>query len=154
MLTSPVTQAQHCPNYRKRKNRIASQIVRDQARERLNKDIQTYELFNSICKCYGPQKWVPSEFKDGDIPADSAADRKERNRIASRNSRVRKRAMEAELQSRLSVLQDSLQPSFEPPLDFAFPFNEEDASSIEVKIGGRIFQSGTWVQGEFGWVHK
>ena len=141
MSTSPATQAKHCPKYRKRKNRIAAQVSRDKAREKFNKDLQTYELFNSICKWFGPQKWVPSEFNGGDIPV--VGDRKEKNRISSRNSRVRKKAMQVELQTRLSVLQESLKPSFEAPMDFSFPFNEANV----VK-----FQSGTWVLGKLGWV--
>jgi hypothetical protein len=102
---------------RQRNCEIAQQN-RDLKKKQIKSKIKTYTLFNDICKIFKEQEWVPSAFKQGDIALEG--ERKEKNRIASRNSRVRAKAMEAELDSRIVVLERALEPTF-MPLDFAFP---------------------------------
>lgn len=106
-----------------RMGRIASAEARHKARLKLLKEIETYDLFNGICKLYSPQEWDPKNFKEGDIPM--VGDRKERNRIASVNHRNRVKLMNKVLHDRLEVLERALEPIYTPTFDFDFPFDDE-----------------------------
>jgi hypothetical protein len=128
---------------RQRNCEIAQQN-RDLKKKQIKSKIKTYTLFNDICKIFKEQEWVPSAFKQGDIALEG--ERKEKNRIASRNSRVRAKGMEAELDSRIVVLERALEPTF-MPLDFAFPFEED----VELKVfsdshGKWVCQGQEWIK--------
>ncbi len=96
--------------------RIKSQQYRDLEKAQIQQDIQTYELFNSMCNIYPAQTWHPSSFTQDDQPL--IGDRKQRNKIAAKNSRIRKKNMKAELKRRISQLETQLQPKF--TLNFTF----------------------------------
>jgi len=106
---------------RHKKNRKISQEYRDLKKKEIESKINSYNLFNSLCQLFGAQDWSPKAFKKGDLPL--VGDRKEKNRIASRNSRERAKAMETELDERIRVLEKTLAPQF-APLDFPFPFTK------------------------------
>lgn len=122
---------------RRRANREMSQRARDKRKIQFNEKVNTYTLWNSICGFFPPQKWSPSEFKQHDVPMEG--DRKEKNRIASRNSRERAKAMYLEMDKRLDLLECAMRPRYDPPLfDFEMP----------------PFEFGFWELGATGWVKK
>jgi len=127
--------------------RAASQANRDNIRKKFIKDVETYELFNGICKIFPEQKWELQYFAQGDIPI--VGTRKERNRISSKNSRTRAKAMYAEMERRLKCLEAEMAPFYEPPLTFDFPFGK-----INVSLGFSAAESGVWILKEDGWVRK
>ena len=96
--------------------RIKAQEYRDLEKAQIQQDIRTYELFNSMCKIYPVQTWHPSSFTQDDQPL--VGERKQRNKIAAKNSRIRKKNMKAELKRRISKLEIQLQPNF--TLKFTF----------------------------------
>ena len=57
--------------------------------------------------------------------------------------------MYLELDRRLCVLEEALEPLYEPPLDFPFPFGE-----TIVFLGGCRYNFGSWVRTSKGWVLK
>ena len=122
-------------------SRRQSQKYRDLKKKQIQEKINAYDLFNGICKLFGPQEWSPKAFKHVDIPM--VGDRKERNRIASRNSRERAKAMENELEARVKVLEQALAPQF-MPLDFPFPFVEENKIFGEHSHGVWVCEGSKW----------
>jgi len=139
----------------RRKSRQYSQDQRDKVKERLRHKINFYELSNSICKRYPPQKWAHTEFKQYDVPL--IGSRKEKNRLSSQNSRNRKMAMDAELETRILVLEELLEPKFVPylfsppeALNFPFPFDDD----LTITLGGETFSSGKWTLGSTGWSNE
>lgn len=129
---------------RKSKNRVMSQDNRDRIKREFKSKLENYNFFNAICKMFPPQDWVLTEFKSNDVPM--VGDRKEKNRIASRNSRNRAKAMYLEMDRRLSLLEAALKPRYEAPLDFPFPFDE-----VKVSFGGCRYQFGRWKSTSTGW---
>ena len=115
-------------NPKRRMCRIASAQARHKAKLKLMEDIESYTLFNRICRLYSPQVWDPKNFKHGDIPM--VGDRKERNRISSLNHRNRVKLMCKVLHDRLEVLQRALEPIYTPSLDFDFPFDVGDSDIL------------------------
>lgn len=130
---------------RKIRNRQMSQDNRDRAKDEFKEKLKSYNLLNGVCGRFPPQEWVLTEFKSKDVPM--VGDRKEKNRIASRNSRNRTKEMYLELDRRLGVLEEALKPRYEPPLDFPFPFGE-----TIVSLGGCRYNFGSWVYTSKGWV--
>lgn len=96
--------------------RIKSQQYRDLEKAQIQQDIQTYELFNSLCNIYPELTWHPSSFTQDDQPL--VGDRKQKNKISAKNSRHRKKNMKAELKRRISQLEIQLQPNFTPNFTF------------------------------------
>ena len=107
----------------RRKCRIASAEARHKAKLQLLKDIESYNLFNRICRLYPAQEWDPKNFTAGDKPL--VGDRKEKNRISSENHRRRVKLMNKVLHDRLEVLERALEPVYRPTLNFDFPFDDE-----------------------------
>lgn len=132
---------------RKIKNRKMSQDNRDKARREFEEKLKSYNLLNAMCGRFQPQEWVLSEFKSKDVPM--VGDRKERNRIASRNSRTRAKEMYLELDRRLCVLEEALKPRYEPALDFPFPFGE-----TIICLGGCRYEFGAWKLTSTGWLNE
>tara|TARA_B110000858_G_C17792601_1_gene470721 strand:+ start:1156 stop:1563 length:408 start_codon:yes stop_codon:yes gene_type:complete len=120
---------------RRKINRKQSQLVRDRTKDEFELKRKSYNLLNSLCGVFPPQKWVLTEFKSLDVPL--VGDRKEKNRIASRNSRIRAKCMHLELDRRLSVLEMELEPRYEAPMNFVFPFDD-----IKINLGGCRYRFG------------
>ena len=124
-------------------NRRQSQKYRDLKKKQIREKINTYDLFNGICKLFGPQEWSQQAFKHVDIAM--LGDRKEKNRIASRNCRERAKAMEKELDERLEILEQALAPQF-TPLEFPFPFEEQNKIFGRDTHGMWVCNGATWHQ--------
>ena len=107
----------------KYKQREASQEHRDKIKKQRSEKIKTETFFNNICKLFPEQEWKMTFFNQNDKPL--IGERKEKNRIASLNSRNRAKALDAELDRRLEVLEQALQPRFRPRFDFDFPEDDE-----------------------------
>ena len=69
-----------------------------------------------MCNMYAPQSWHRCLFTQDDQPL--VGDRKQKNKISAKNSRNRKKNMNAELKRRISQLEIQLQPKF--TLNFTF----------------------------------
>ena len=110
---STLLQAQHeqvCEGNTKKLKLRSSQQYRDKLKQELKQDIATYELLNSLCNAFPPQTWSLAAFNQNDLPL--VGTRKEKNKISARNSRVRSKAMRAELSRRIHILDQKLLPSF------------------------------------------
>ena len=120
------------------RQKVLAQKARDDKKRKFNQDVDTYNLFNNMCNMFKPQEWTCTNFKQFDKPLEG--DRQTKNRQASANSRKRAKVMNEELQFRIELLKRCLEPIYEPPLHFPFPFEEAN-----IAIGGKTSTFGIWI---------
>jgi hypothetical protein len=148
-----------CSENRKRrrkylnKQKAFSQSYRDVKKQKFEQDVAHYKMLNDMHKVFPPQQWTSNQFKQFDEPL--KGERKDKNRIASANSRRRAQLMHEELQSRIDLLSNCNQPTYEPPFYFPLPAEELVLPPLfpelppvvhsEIKIRGETATFGRWI---------
>ena len=134
--------------------RAGSQLYRDAKKRKFEQDVAYYKLLNGIHKIFPPQEWTCNQFKKFDQPL--TGERKDKNRIASANSRKRARLMNDELQNRIDLLSNCTKPIYNPPLHFPLPQEELELPPLfeltqppvvhsEITINGDLSNFGVWI---------
>ena len=135
------------------KQKAFSQSYRDAKKQKFGQDVAYYKFLNAMHNIYSHQQWTSNQFKQFDEPL--TGERKDKNRIASANSRRRAMLMEEELQSRIEFLSKCNQPIYNPPLHFPLPPEELELPPLfpelppvvhsEITIRGETATFGIWI---------
>lgn len=122
------------------RNREISQEHRDKVKAQTESKITRHNLLNGVCGAFSPIAFELTEFRQLDKPL--VGDRKEKNRLASLNSRNRAKLMLAELDSRLKVLEAMVEPE---AVKYDFDFPSDEITEIQLKIKGETFTNGKFI---------
>lgn len=105
------------------KNKCAAQLNRDTKKRKLEQDLDFYNFLNDIMRVYPKTSFLPTDFAKETDPK-LEGDRKNKNKIAAHNSRIRTKRRDDELEKRIRNLVEVSEPQYMPVDLFFKPLHE------------------------------
>lgn len=97
----------------KKLREVYQKNYREQKKKEFEKKIGFYDFLNFMHPLFPHNTWDSSDFDEMDEPL--VGDRKEKNKISARNCRRRNKARLEELDRRIDLLVEKIEPNFNPP---------------------------------------